>query len=167
MSKNKMGMTLIILLLVVLLVLFAVGFGFLGFLYKAMNKTNDATDTNIVVQQTVPIEDITVFPLGETIITNLLKGPDQKEHVIKISVNLGINTSKETSKEAENLISNLELQKTIIKDTIIDICRNKTYEEMEMTNAKTVVKDEILASLQEIFATNLIVDVYIDDFFTQ
>lgn len=166
MSKNKMGMTLIILLLVVLLVLFAVGF---GFLYKAMNKTNDATDTNIVVQQTVPIEDITVFPLGETIITNLLKGPDQKDHVIKISVNLGINTSKETSKEAENLISNLELKKTktIIKDKIIDICRNKTYEEMEMTNAKTVVKDEILASLQEIFATNLIVDVYIDDFFTQ
>lgn len=164
MSKNKMGMTLIILLLVVLLVLFAVGF---GFLYKAMTKTNNDTDSNIVVEHTVPIGDITVFTLGETIITNLLKGPDQKEHVIKISVNLGINASKDTSKEATKLISTLELQKTVIKDTVIDICRNKTYEEMEMTNAEAVVKDEILASLQETFETNLIVDVYIDDFFIQ
>nr|WP_317358317.1 flagellar basal body-associated FliL family protein [uncultured Tyzzerella sp.] len=164
MGKNKMGMILIIVLLVTLLILFAVGF---GFLYKAMNKTGEQTDNNITVQQTVPIEDITPFPIGEPILTNLLEGPDKKEHVIKVNVSLGINTSKDTSKEAQKLLATLELQKSAIKDIIIGVCRSKTYEEMKAPDARVVLKDEILLKLQEAFGTNLIVDVYIDELFYQ
>ena len=68
MGKNKMGMVLIIILLVALLVLFAVGF---AFLYKAMNKTNGGVDNQITVEQTVPMEDITTFSIGDPIVTNL------------------------------------------------------------------------------------------------
>lgn len=164
-SGNKIGMILIIVLLVALLVLFAVGF---AFLYKAMNKANEGGETNVVVEQQLAIEDITNFPLGDVIVTNLLEGPDKKEHVIKLTVSsLGINNSKDTSKEAGKLIPTLEAQKPIIKDTIIGICRSKTYEELNMTDARVVLKNEILVKLKEIFSTDLIVDVYIDEIFVQ
>ncbi|WP_250278427.1 flagellar basal body-associated FliL family protein [[Clostridium] colinum] len=164
MGKNKVGMILIIVLLVILLVLFAVGF---GFLYKAMNKANQGDEANVVVQQELKIEDITNFPIGDPIVTNLLEGPDKKTHVIKINVSLGINTSKDTAKDAEKLIPTLEAQKPVIKDTVIGICRSKTYEELNMTDARVVLKNEILLKLQEIFSTDLIVDVYVDEIFLQ
>ena len=164
MGKNKIGTILIISLLVVLLVLFAVGF---GFLYKAMNRANEGGEANLVIQKELPIEDITNFPIGEPIVTNLLKGPDKKSHLIRISVSLGINTSKDVSKEANKFIPTLDLQKSVIKDTIVGICLSKTYEELDATDGRSVLKDEILLKLQEIFATDLIVDVYIDEYFIQ
>lgn len=164
MGKNKIGMILIIVLLVSLLILFAVGF---TFLYKAMNKANEGGGNNIIVQQELSMEDIKNFSIGDPIVTNLLKGQDKKDHVVKIDVSLGINTSKDTSKEAEELIATLEEQKPVIKDIIIGVCRSKTYEELNVTDARVVFKDEILLKLQETFATNLIVDVYIGEIFLQ
>ena len=164
MEKNKIGMILIIVLLVSLLILFAVGF---TFLYKAMNKANEGGGNNIIVQQELSMEDIKNFSIGDPIVTNLLKGQDKKDHVVKIDVSLGINTSKDTSKESEELIATLEEQKPVIKDIIIGVCRSKTYEELNVTDARVVFKDEILLKLQETFATNLIVDVYIGEIFLQ
>lgn len=164
MGKNKIGMILIIVLLVSLLILFAVGF---TFIYKAMNKANEGGGNNIIVQQELSMEDIKNFSIGDPIVTNLLKGQDKKDHVVKIDVSLGINTSKDTSKEAEELIATLEEQKPVIKDIIIGVCRSKTYEELNVTDARVVFKDEILLKLQETFATNLIVDVYIGEIFLQ
>ena len=164
MRKNKIGMILIIVLLVSLLILFAVGF---TFLYKAMNKANEGGGNNIIVQQELSMEDIKNFSIGDPIVTNLLKGQDKKDHVVKIDVSLGINTSKDTSKESEELIATLEEQKPVIKDIIIGVCRSKTYEELNVTDARVVFKDEILLKLQETFATNLIVDVYIGEIFLQ
>lgn len=164
MGKNKIGMILIIVLLVSLLILFAVGF---TFLYKAMNKANEGGGNNIIVQQELSMEDIKNFSIGDPIVTNLLKGQDKKDHVVKIDVSLGINTSKDTAKEAEELIATLEEQKPVIKDIIIGVCRSKTYEELNVTDARVVFKDEILLKLQETFATNLIVDVYIGEIFLQ
>ncbi len=164
MGKNKIGMILIISLLVILLVLFAVGF---GFLYKAMTKANEGGEANLVIQKELPIEDITNFPIGEPIVTNLLKGPDKKSHLIKVNVSLGINTSKDVSKEANKFIPTLEVQKSVIKDIIVGICLSKTYEELDATDGRSVLKDEILLKLQETFETDLIVDVYIDEYFIQ
>ncbi len=164
MGKNKIGMILIIVLLVSLLILFAVGF---TFLYKAMNKANEGGGNNIIVQQELSMEDIKNFSIGDPIVTNLLKGQDKKDHVVKIDVSLGINTSKDTSKESKELIATLEEQKPVIKDIIIGVCRSKTYEELNVTDARVVFKDEILLKLQETFDTNLIVDVYIGEIFLQ
>lgn len=163
--KNKVGIIVIIVLLVVLLLAFGVGF-FL--LYKATTNTTNEGQANVIVQQEVAIEDITNFAvLEEPIVTNLLKGPDKKDHIIKLGFSLGINTSKKTSKEAGKLMTLLETQKSIVKDTVIGICTNRTYEELQTTDARLLLKEEILKSLQETFSTDLIVDVYIYDFFTQ
>lgn len=163
MGKNKIGMTLIIVLLITLLILFGVGF---TFLYKATNKASQFDTQVVVVEQEVAIEDITNFSIGAPIVTNLLEGPDKKEHLIRLSVSLGINTSKKVEKDAKELITILEEQKSIIKDTIVGICLNKTYEELSQ-NGRAILKDEILLNLKEKFNTDLIVDVYIDEYFRQ
>lgn len=157
---GKVGIILIIVLLIFLLILFSVGF-FL--LYKTIQKGNDGENVTVVVEEKVDREDISIFPVGEeAIITNLLKGPDGKKHVIKIKVNLGIDSSKKNKKEAAKLIEVLNAQTVVIEDTILGICRNKTYEELERNDAQAVLADEIHLQLSEVFKTNLIAEVIIN-----
>lgn len=158
---GKLGIILIIVLLVFLLILFSVGFYLLYNTIKKGNTNNEAV--TVVVEEKVDREDIIIFPVGEeAIITNLLKGPDGKTHVIKIKVNLGINASKKNKKEADKLIEILNAQTVVIEDTILGICRNKTYEELERNDAQAVIADEIHLKLSEVFQTNLIAEVIIN-----
>lgn len=161
MAKNKVGMLLIIILLVVLLILFGVGF-FL--IYTTIKKGNEVQEVPVATEQTVERKDIQIFPIGENpIITNLLDGPDGKKHVIKVKVNLGINASKKTKKEAEELIATLTAQTVFLEDTILGICRNKTYEELNRNDAQALLANEIHLKLSEAYGTNLIVEVIINE----
>lgn len=161
MKKNKIGMILIIVLLIALLILFGVGF-FL--LYTTMKKGSSVEPTPIVVEQKLDRKDITILPIGESaIITNLLEGPDGRKHVIKIKVNLGINSSKSNKKEADALIQTLTAQTVFLEDTILGICRNKTYEELKRNDAKAVLSDEIHLKLSDAFDTKLIAEVIINE----
>ncbi len=161
MGKNKVGMILIIVLLVALLILFGVGF-FL--LYTTMQKGNSTEPNPVIVEEKIDRKDITIFPIGESaIITNLLEGPDGKKHVIKIKVNLGINTSKDTKKEADSLIETLTAQTVFLEDTILGICRNKTFEELKRNDAQAVLSDEIHLKLSDAFDTKLIAEVIINE----
>lgn len=160
MGKNKIGMILIIALLVILLILFGAGF---WLLYSTINKANDTESNNTYIEE-ISEEDITIFSVGESsVITNLLEGPDKKKHVIKIKVSLGINNSKKKAKDATELITLLETKQPFLKDTIINICRNKTFEELNRNDAQAIIKDEMLLRLKEAFKTDLIVKVYIDE----
>ncbi len=157
---GKVGIILIIVLLIVLLVLFSLGF-FL--LYKTIQKGNTSETVTVLVEDKVDREDILIFSVGEeAIITNLLKGPDGKKHVIKIKVNLGIDSSKKHKKDAAKLIEVLTSQTVVIEDTILGICRNKTYEELERNDAQALLADEIHSKLSEVFKTNLIAEVIIN-----
>ncbi|MDE6182723.1 MAG: flagellar basal body-associated FliL family protein [Eubacteriales bacterium] len=161
MKKNKVGIILIIVLLIALLISFVVGF----FLLLNTMKKGDSTAelTPIVVEEKVDRKDIAIFPIGESaIITNLLEGPDGKKHVIKVKVNLGINASKDNKKEADELIQTLTAQTFFLEDTILGICRNKTYEELKRNDAQELLADEIHLKLSEAFDTKLIEEVIIN-----
>lgn len=161
---GKMGVILIIVLLVVLLVAFVVGF---FFIYKAMTSGDEPTIIEVQVDTALKMDEITPFVIGDgsAILTNLMTGPDGKSHVIKISTALGINTSKDAASDAAELMALLGVQTSAIKDVILGICRNKTYEELTIGDAKQILKSEILLELQDLFGTKLIVDVYIDDIY--
>lgn len=162
MKKNKIGIILIIVLLVALLILFGVGF---YLLYSTMQKGNNTEEiAPIVVEEKLDRKDIAIFPIGESaIITNLLEGPDGKKHVIKVKVNLGINSSKDNKKEADELIATLTAQSVFLEDTILGICRNKTYEELKRNDAQELLADEIHLKLSEAFDTKLIAEVIINE----
>lgn len=161
MKKNKVGIILIIVLLIALLISFGVGF-FL--LWNTMKKGDNVELTPIVVEEKLDRKDIAIFPIGESaIITNLLEGPDGRKHVIKIKVNLGINASKDNKKEADALIETLTAQTVFLEDTILGICRNKTYEELKRNDAQALLADEIHLKLSEAFDTKLIAEVIINE----
>ncbi|MDE6357156.1 MAG: flagellar basal body-associated FliL family protein, partial [Eubacteriales bacterium] len=145
-----------------LLISFGVGF-FL--LWNTMQKGNGTTEiTTVVVEEKLDRKDIAIFPIGESaIITNLLEGPDGKKHVIKVKVNLGINASKDNKKEADSLIETLTAQTVFLEDTILGICRNKTYEELKRNDAQQLLADEIHLKLSEAFDTKLIAEVIINE----
>ena len=161
MGKNKVGMILIIVLLVALLILFGVGF-FL--LYTTMQKGNKVEEVPIVVEEKLDRNDIIIFPIGdEAIVTNLLEGPDGKKHVIKIKVNLGVNASKKNKKEADALITTLTAQTVFLQDTVLGICRNKTFEELKRNDAQALLANEILLKLSDAFDTKLMAEVIINE----
>lgn len=161
MGKNKVGMILIIVLLVALLILFGVGF-FL--LYTTMQKGNKVEEAPIVVEEKLDRNDIIIFPIGdEAIVTNLLEGPDGKKHVIKIKVNLGVNASKKNKKDADALIATLTAQTVFLQDTVLGICRNKTFEELKRNDAQALLANEILLKLSDAFDTKLIAEVIINE----
>lgn len=161
MAKNKLGVILIIVLLIVLLLSFGVGF-FL--LYKTIQKGSKIEQDVPVVENKVDRKDIAIFPVGDSsIITNLLEGPDGKKHVIKLKVNLGINSSKKEKKKSEALKTTLGEQVVFLEDVVIGICRNKTFEELRRNDAQFLLANEIRQKLSEAFDTNLITEVIINE----
>lgn len=163
MGKNKVGIMLIIALLMVLLLTITIGF---FFIFK--NLKTDATDTaNIVETQSIDVNDIYLFELTDPIYTNLMLGEDNKEHVIKLSLNLGLDYSGKKTKESDALATTLSGKMPIIKDCIIEILRSKTYEELRRVDTQAVLKEEILLKLKEEFNTELIIKVYINDLILQ
>lgn len=163
MAKNKIGMILIIVLLVVLLLTIGIGF---FFIFKNLN-TDQTQVTNVVQEEKIDINDIYLFELEDSIYTNLMLGEDNKEHVIKLSVNLGIDYSGKKTKESDTLVATLTEKIPVIKDNIIGVLRNKTYEELRRVDTQAVLKEEILLKLREEFSTDLIVKVYINDLILQ
>lgn len=164
MGKNKIGMILIIVLLIVLLLTIGIGF---FFIFKNLNSDTTEASNIIVTENSIDINDIYLFEIEDSIYTNLMVGEDNKEHVIKLSLNLGIDYSGKNTKESDALTTTLTEKIPVIKDSVIGILRSKTYEELIRVDTQALLKEEILSSLQEVFNTDLIAKVYINDLILQ
>lgn len=161
-EKNKVMMIAIIILLVVLLVTIGVGF-FITF--RNLNKDPEAVNEQTTEVAAINQEDIKLFTVVEPIYTNLLTGADNEEHLVKLSISLGIDGTEK--KESEKFMTLLTEQEVIVKDVIIGVVKNKTFEDLKKTDAREILKDELLTSLQKQFGSNLIIDIYIYDFLIQ
>lgn len=170
-EKNGKPSTVMIAIIVLLLLMFAVFT--CGFIYtiSLINKTAANAEVNnkdTLVEYT--LEDITIYSLTDSIKANLLKtSVDSEEHMALLTVNIALNmgTTKEEKKAYEKMVALLYSNEVVIRDAVISILKNKTYAELEKPNSKEVVKDEILTTLQELFSTNVIVDVYFGEYYYQ
>lgn len=163
MDKGKIVMIVIIGLLVVLLGII----GVVGYkLVSSMSNENEAADAAPEEVVLTPSE-ITVVPVTEPIATNLKEGADGVAHSVRVTVAVGVDTREDNAKESAELVTLLTEKEVIVKDTCLTVIRDKTYEELKQNDAKTVLSEEILVSLQEAFDTNLIYAVYISDIYVQ
>lgn len=164
MGKNKVWM--IIIIAVLALMLCAVGFGFvyLSGQISSNNNPNSAGDRGEKVSS-FGISDIVQVPVTEAIKVNLLPGDDGVEHyaLIEMSVAVYVTENKDAEKIQKELVDN----EIIVRHTTIEILRNKTYQDLKMPNAQQNVSRDVLNSLQDIFKTNSIVEVYFGEFFLQ
>lgn len=161
-NKNKMGMIVIIIILVVM---FAVFTG--GFIYTItlLNSTKAANGDNVKKEVAeYKLEDVKNVDIAESITVNLLPSAnDTKKHMAIIKLQVCLNSKDKDYKKLklETLIPTNEIA---MRDIVIGILRNKTYEELEKPDSTAILKQEILGSFQEFFGTNAIVDVLVAEF---
>ncbi len=96
---------------------------------------------------------------GEPIVSNLNTGIPGDRRAIRVKTQLKVKDSK--------MIKELENKNAEIIDIIISILRTKTPEEMIQTNAKEVVKKEIIEQLNNTLHTDKILDVFFEEFLVQ
>ncbi len=157
--KNKKMMLTIIGLLVGLLVVIVV---VALILLKTVKHTDSNNNSNSVISSNISIGSLSIVSLTSPISTNLLQGEDNKERAINFSLSLGI---ANTEKESEDIIKLVKDGEPIVRDVVLSILREKTYQELSKVGAGDLLKNEILTKLQDAFGTNLIVKVYLDDFY--
>ncbi len=168
MEKNKMGMMIIIVILLIMFISFGVGF-FL--LLKTLKATPpgpgpiQSSGTSIY-----KLEEIDVIPLTDPIKSNLAVGKDNKNHMVDLKLSIGLNmggkTDKDIKKEYEKIKPMVEdrNKQTIIRNEILNILRNKTFDELIAPDSNIMLIQEITSCLQELFNTNIIIIVYFDTF---
>lgn len=158
MEKSKLMMIAIIVLLVILLVTIGVGF-FLTFKHLGNNSVETVEENKEPVKQ----ENIELISYDDSIYTNLRTGDDNKDHVIRLGFSLGVDVTDK--KESDAFKTALADKTPVVKDVIIGVLRNKTFEELQKSDAQAILREEILEKLQQEFDTNLIVTVYLSDLF--
>jgi len=161
-NKSKIGMIVIVIILVLMFVVFTG-----GFIYT-INLLNNAKAANGNVSKQEVAEysltDVVNINVADSITVNLLPAAnDTKKHMAILRVQLCLNSKDKDYKKLklDSLVTGNEIA---IRDLIIGILRNKTYDELEKPDSTAVLKQEILDSLQEFFGTNAIVQVNLAEF---
>ncbi|WP_058485163.1 flagellar basal body-associated FliL family protein [Defluviitalea phaphyphila] len=162
MEKNKTLIFIIIGVLSITVIVMATT------LFSTLNSLKEATENkkNLTFEEvSIDTEDISIFSISDPITANLLNNEeDDTQHILRISVGLGLDSKQKDFKEVNNELTE---KTTIIRDIIIKTIRNKTYEEMQKANAQELIGDEILSNIKQEFQTNTIVDIYFEEFFVQ
>lgn len=159
-NKGKNGMVVVIALLIFLLLSISVGF---FFIFKNLNAPISAVE--VTKQTEIKPKEMKLITLESPIYTNLLTGQDNKDHLIRISVGIGVDYTE--PKKSDTLITLINDRMAIVQDIIVSVCRSKTYEELRTSDAQEVLKAEILSKMQEEFGSNLIYRIIINEILLQ
>ncbi len=115
------------------------------------------TDINIEYS----IKDVEKVQL-EDMTTNLQVGEDGKTHYAVITASLTVNTKDADYAELGSMI---EVMKSDIKSFFISETSKYTYEQLILSENKQEVKEKILADIQSLFNSRMIVDITVDYLF--
>jgi len=155
-------------IIIALLVILLGAVAFVSFyLFKTIGKNtsetaNAASEANTATPVTkLTVDQIEKVPLSSPISTNLLTGDDGVEHYVKINLSIGVNNTDK--KESPKMLTSLANNEMVVRDIILGILRNQTYEDLTLPEGQELLKDNIKSKLQDEFNSNLIVQVYISD----
>ena len=112
-------------------------------------QSGEATDVS-----SIPMDDIEVYPLTDTITVNLKNGTDGAEHYAVITASVSMNTKNE---DYETYGAEISTKESLIKNEINSVVGKYTMEELK-TKQQDIEK-EVLLDLQKMFDSDFIVDV--------
>ena len=128
------------------------------------NNNNDSNSNKQVVAEKEKKEPKLVpIDLGDAITTNIFDEAGA-QHIAKIVISFGVD---ESSKEYKKFNEEFKSKNVIIRDEIIHILREQTYEMMAKADAQTKLGDEITVRINKLLKTEIIGKVYFGDFFVQ
>lgn len=160
MEKNKKMMMVIIILLVVLLAAVA-GISVYGYTILRNGPAKE-TPPEVIVRSEATVENTETLSFSTPLNVNLKNNGTSAEYAISINVTVDIDASD--AKDAE-LIGKIKQSEPAIRDIVITVLRDKTFDEVEGPGATGILKQEILSRIQEKFKTNLIYAVSFGDYF--
>jgi flagellar basal body-associated protein FliL len=156
MEKNKLMMIIIIALLVLLLGTV----GAVSFYVLNLVRSQPDPDAPSQIARGVTLDEIESISLGE-FVTNLAKTEQNKDRLIRISLSLAYD--KTDKKASEALVEKINQHHHIARSIALACILSSTYDELIIPDGLANLADKIRVRLQEEFESNLIVDVYIDD----
>ena len=106
---------------------------------------------------------IITVDLGDAITSNVYDESGE-QHIARVALSFAIYSA---SKEYKTFSRDFETKKVIVRDEIIHIIREQTYEMMSRTDAQTKLGDEVVQRINKALGTEIIQDVYFGDFFVQ
>jgi len=160
MDKSKMMMVIIILLLVLLLgTVVAVSFllvnNFVGI--DSNHAEVQATRTETVLTP----GDMRLIPLGQQT-ANLALGPGGRNDNIVVSVEVGLDATGSES-DLEDFYATFNRSIPAARSIVFDILVERTFDEVRTLEGRAETGELIKYALQEAFGSNLIVDVFFDE----
>lgn len=163
MEKNKLMMIIVIFVLLVLAgTIVGVSVYTLTVVNGAKGEGGESIATGAVKE--LSPDQITIYNIDTPFKTNLLTGADGNDHVISVSVSFAV--SNVNKKENKKLTETLESSDELTKSKILRVIRSKTAEELtEDVSGQEVLEDDILKVLQEVYETNLIVEVFVSEMY--
>lgn len=112
-------------------------------------QSGEATDVS-----SIPIDDIEVYDIPDSMTINLKQGSDGKDHYAVISVSLSLNKGNE---DYDTYQPTLAAKQSLIKNAINTVVSQYTYDEVKEDQQQ--VQDAILEELQKLFESDFIVSV--------
>lgn len=163
MKKNLLSVLILALVLANLILTAILAFSIIPQTKKAnelINKVCNAIDLELESGKNiqVPVENIEEYNIEAEFMCNLKDSGDDKNHIAIFTVSLLLNTDSEEYKAKDGGKDKIAAKEGIIKDQINSIVSRYTDSEFK-EDGYSVVKQDILKSLQDIFGVEFIVGV--------
>ncbi len=163
--EKKSGSNMVLILIVVLLVVLLIGGGLAAYLLLGSDDTPQVQQST---QQSDPAKRkatkrssdyLTIgpmYPMSQFVV-NLLSESGGKYLKVALDIELG----------SEELASEMDRKKSLIRDIIIRALSSKTFEEISTMKGKDRLKDEIVNDINEVLADGQINNIFFTDFVVQ
>lgn len=131
------------------------------YILKQMNQSPQEEIT-ATTQTTVVLTEVS---MGDAIMTNIAMEEDKIQHYAKIKISLGVDASNKKSYETfTNAVTN---QAASMRNELIEVIGEQTFTMLRANDGKVKLADEIVARLNQLLGTDIIYDVYYEEYFVQ
>ncbi len=164
--EKKPGGNMVLILIVVLLVVLLVGGGLAAFFLLGDDDENMSQSQQISKSSTTKrkasrrsSDYLTIgpmYPMSQFVV-NLLSESGGKYLKVALDIELG----------SEELASEMDMKKSLIRDIIIRALSSKTFEEVSTMKGKDRLKDEIVNQINDVLADGQINNIFFTDFVVQ
>ncbi|MCL1862571.1 MAG: flagellar basal body-associated FliL family protein [Defluviitaleaceae bacterium] len=163
MDKSKLMMIIIIALLVLLLGT-VIGVGVYLITISNEDPTPFHDPGRVVVNQDLTPSDMIFVQLGELMTANLAPGPNNRSDIIRLEVTVGLNAHPSVDEdELEDFYGVMTRGIPAARAEVFNVLITRTYEELRTLEGRLAVEEIMKHQLQDLFSSNLIVDVSFSD----
>ena len=142
----------------------AVGAGVFFIVQMQLNSASGDDPTEVVVSTNNKKVELELMAMTDAVNGNLKIGKDGIAHIMRISISIQINVKSKVYKDFQ---TDFPAKETIVRDRILRMIRNITYEEIMQPGAQEAFAESITDMINELLETDIVFGTYFQEFFVQ